>query len=416
MKVALVSNLYGRLARGGAEVMVKKIAEGFIKRGDAVFVISAVGAEAPKDRAFSCPVTREVEGGVLIYRFYPPNIYFYAQAARHGILARLIWTFLDVFNWRAARRVRQIILEEKPDMILLHNLKGLGYYIPRYLADFHDKVILTLHDVQLINPSGLIIAGSEDHWFSKSLPASLYRSVCRRQFNPIKKVISPSRFLLDFYRSHGFLRGKVHPLVLKNPSAYPGTVKPRQPQTRHVGVVNLLFVGQLEEHKGIKWLVDFLENNGYFINGFKVCLRIAGDGLLRKRLLPTAGKLLGKLDFAALKEEMLKADYLVFPSICYENSPAVIYEALSLGLPVIASNIGGVAELVQDNFNGFLFKPAEFEKTTGDYLSFRSALVAAGQMTEQDYGQMSLNAQKSVEDCVPDRYIEKLLEFWRSGS
>jgi glycosyltransferase involved in cell wall biosynthesis len=49
------------------------------------------------------------------------------------------------------------------------------------------------------------------------------------------------------------------------------------------------------------------------------------------------------------------------PSLCYENSPTVIYEALQAGIPVLASDIGGVGELVQNGRNGYLFKPGSQE-------------------------------------------------------
>ena len=48
-------------------------------------------------------------------------------------------------------------------------------------------------------------------------------------------------------------------------------------------------------------------------------------------------------------------NFLVIPSICYDNSPLVIYESFSTGTPVIGSDIGGIPELIKENYNGFLF-------------------------------------------------------------
>ena len=52
-------------------------------------------------------------------------------------------------------------------------------------------------------------------------------------------------------------------------------------------------------------------------------------------------------------------DVLVVPSIWYENSPLVIQEAFLAKVPVIASWIGGIPELVQNGINGLLFKPGD---------------------------------------------------------
>ena len=50
---------------------------------------------------------------------------------------------------------------------------------------------------------------------------------------------------------------------------------------------------------------------------------------------------------------------MILPSFAYENSPTSIGESLTAGVPVIASKIGGIPELVKDGVNGFLFQPAD---------------------------------------------------------
>jgi len=62
-----------------------------------------------------------------------------------------------------------------------------------------------------------------------------------------------------------------------------------------------------------------------------------------------------------LKEISDRCSYCIFPSIWYENYPLVIYEMMRNGIPVIASNIGGIPELVQDGYNGFLFPPGDVD-------------------------------------------------------
>ena len=56
---------------------------------------------------------------------------------------------------------------------------------------------------------------------------------------------------------------------------------------------------------------------------------------------------LGKQEAGVVKKEMKKASLLVVPSLCYENSATVIYEANECGLRVIASNIGGIPEIIK---------------------------------------------------------------------
>ena len=121
---------------------------------------------------------------------------------------------------------------------------------------------------------------------------------------------------------------------------------------------HFVFIGQIEKHKGIFILINCfnkLKNNKY-------TLKIIGTG---KEL--NQAKALAKnnhnISFEPWKppeqiESALKsADYCIVPSICYENSPTIIFQSLHNKTPVIASNIGGIPELVKNNFNGYLFQP-----------------------------------------------------------
>jgi glycosyltransferase involved in cell wall biosynthesis len=60
-------------------------------------------------------------------------------------------------------------------------------------------------------------------------------------------------------------------------------------------------------------------------------------------------------------EMMRQSRALLFPSLWYEGFPMVILEAISVGLPVIASHIGGIPEIIQHQHNGFLFKPGKVD-------------------------------------------------------
>jgi len=54
---------------------------------------------------------------------------------------------------------------------------------------------------------------------------------------------------------------------------------------------------------------------------------------------------------------MQGASFLIIPSLCFENFPCVIMEAKSCGVPIIASNLGGMPEIINNRETGFLFEP-----------------------------------------------------------
>jgi len=69
----------------------------------------------------------------------------------------------------------------------------------------------------------------------------------------------------------------------------------------------------------------------------------------------------GGYNYKDIAKILSNIDVLVVPSIWYENSPLVIHEAFLAKIPVITSNLGGMAELVTHEKNGLLFEPGNVE-------------------------------------------------------
>ncbi|MGH9466416.1 MAG: glycosyltransferase family 4 protein [Terriglobales bacterium] len=129
--------------------------------------------------------------------------------------------------------------------------------------------------------------------------------------------------------------------------------------------LRLLTVGSLQAYKGHRYLIDAcarLRTSGVVF----VC-RIVGGGRLYPRLQRQILRLqLGacvNLDGAAVESEVMAAlawaDVFVLPSICMPNGktegvPVALMEAMASGLPVVASRLSGIPELVVHNRNGLL--------------------------------------------------------------
>lgn len=123
------------------------------------------------------------------------------------------------------------------------------------------------------------------------------------------------------------------------------------PEGRREG---FLFVGRLSLEKGIDTLVGAARQ----VEGLR--LRVAGTGPEAHLLDGLAGvHALGALDGNAVRAEMSKSAALVLPSIWYENFPRTLVEAMACGLPIIASRIGALAELVEEGVSGLLFEAGD---------------------------------------------------------
>jgi glycosyltransferase involved in cell wall biosynthesis len=115
-----------------------------------------------------------------------------------------------------------------------------------------------------------------------------------------------------------------------------------------------LFVGRLSSEKGI----GVLRESWLGCRGLQ--LRVVGSGSEAASLEVQHGiEMLGQRAPAEVAAEMRRATALLVPSIWYENFPMVVVEAFAAGLPVIASRLGALAEIVEDGKTGLLFDPGD---------------------------------------------------------
>ena len=130
---------------------------------------------------------------------------------------------------------------------------------------------------------------------------------------------------------------------------------------RHKGPARrLLFVGRLVAAKGVCFLLETIARIDDAI------LDIAGDGPERKFLEAKAASLgisrrvhfLGYRSQAQVRELLRQADVFVMASFA-EGLPVVLMEAMAAGVPVVATRIAGIPELVDDGRNGFLVPPGD---------------------------------------------------------
>jgi len=126
----------------------------------------------------------------------------------------------------------------------------------------------------------------------------------------------------------------------------------------------IIYVGSLYEtekkDKGVKYLIEAMRH----LSGRE--LLIIGDGPERGKLAAQAKglpvKFLGNLEHARVKEHLLSSAVFAFPSIYGEGLPNTVLEALSVGLPVVASKTAKVDDIIRDGETGFLADPRDSQQ------------------------------------------------------
>lgn len=252
----------------------------------------------------------------------------------------------------------------KPDVIHIHNtfplISPAIYWIA---ARYNIPIVQTLHNFRLLCPQamflrdGIICEDCLGHLPWRGAVRGCYRNSVLQSAvlagmvsahriigtwqNKITRYIALNKFCREKFIDGGLPANKV--VIKANFVDFP------QPsaQLRQ----GFLFVGRLSAEKGIDVLAKALEKLS------TLNVRVAGIGPDDACLNKVPVTRLGALTTDQVRHEMSSAIALVLPSIWYENFPRTLVEAFGCGLPVIASKIGALAELVEDGVTGLLFEP-----------------------------------------------------------
>lgn len=316
----------------------------------------------------------------------------------NGVWSKLSAALGLVFSWKSYFAVKKIIQEAKPDVVHVHNFFPLWspsiFYACKSLK---IPVILTLHNYRTLCPTALLMhdgkvteksiihgpwwavskkvyRGSFGGTFLLSLMISVhkYLDTWNKQ---VSKFIVLTNFAKNKFSQAGFLDNNI---IIK-----PNFVDIDFDQNQKKIESMFLFVGRLSEEKGIHTLKKSIEENA----SFKVT--VVGTGPQQAELFHPNFQHLGKQELQIVFQQMQKHMVLVMPSIWYEGFPMTLVEAYANGLPVIASRIGALEELVDHGVTGLLFD-------VGDPESLAQAMQWALDHPQEMY-QMGINARKKYE-------------------
>lgn len=270
-----------------------------------------------------------------------------------------------LWSGRTVHDLANRVWQFRPDVIHAHNTFPLispSLYWAAARAGV--PVVQTLHNFRLMCLNALFLR--EGKVCEDCMGCLPWRGVARACYRGSPAASAALAGMLTLHRVLGTYQNKVARYIALNEFCRGKFIEGGLPAERVVVKPNfvdfdapgsesragLLFVGRLSVEKGVTTLahaMSLLPN---------AQLRVAGDGSEAGLLDGVAGVTrLGSLPGEAVRDEMSRASALIVPSICYENFPRTIVEAFACGLPVIASRIGALADIVRDRETGLLFEP-----------------------------------------------------------
>lgn len=336
---------------------------------------------------------------------------------------KLITPFRVLYSFEARRKFKKLLNDFKPEIIHIHNIY---HQISPSILSLAKKrkipVIMHLHDYKLICPNYQLLSHGEICYrcrggkyinclkqrcfkdsFWKSLLATIemyfHHKVLKIYKKNIDLFIAPSQFMKDTVVSFGWPENKIEVVYNFSERIENNLID----QVENYG----LYFGRLSKEKGIDVLLrafKLLDN--------KMKLKIIGTGPEEKNLkklsqelkLGNRVKFLGKKTGPALFDEVKKAQLVFLPSLWLENMPLTLLEAMMLKKVVIASNIGGMPELIKHTETGFLFERGNVQ----------DLVRVINSSSNYNLLQIGTQANLLVENLNVSRHLSKILQIYRN--
>ena len=354
--------------------------------------------------------------GDRVYTFIENNIHFTEMNFLKAAI-NVVW------SKKTQRKLQQLIKEFKPNVVHFHNtflmISPAAYYACKEAG---VPVVQTLHNYRLICPGALLFYKERvcEQCVGKAIPWPGVLHGCWRNSRAgtalVTTMLVVHRLLktwaekVDIYIAltefarKKFIEGGLpaEKIVVK-----PNFVEP-DPGTKDYKIGDyVLFVGRLSQEKGLFTLLKawkLIKN---------IPLKIVGDGPLRESLenfvnranLSEKVEFLGRCSRKEVIQLMHKARFLVFPSEWYECFPMTIAEAFACGLPVVASKLGTMAEIVENGRTGLHFNAGDSEDL--------ATKVEWAWTHSQEMAEMGREARREYEaKYTAERNYEILMEIY----
>ena len=399
MKICLINPLFDPWLIGGAETYVTMLAYALSNYHE-VTIITTTGPKNRTNDRLRCNLNLKV---IEISTKNVCSVYdIIHDPSSIGIVRKSIWHLLDLWNVLASKQIAKILCNEKPDIVHTNGIVGFSSSLFSAIKK-HSNIphIYTLHDYQLISRwSSLFRNGKPIVQFN--LLDRMYMSYMRKISSSVDAVISPSKFLVDYHSKSGFFINSKK-FVVPNGIKLHNDILPRENSGSE-----FLFIGQITEHKGLQIAIQAFRK----LNDKNAKLHIVGQGpyiKIAKEMSKGDSRILihGFVESKVELDEIFKrCSYAIVPSIWYEIFGLVIVECLDRGLPVIASKIGAIPELIQEGYNGFLFR-------SGDINSLHN-IISNLLNRKEVLPTLSKNAIESSKRFSIEKHVNNIMDIYSS--
>ncbi len=302
-----------------------------------------------------------------------------------GLRGRLTAAASAVVSRRSRALMAAAIREHRPELVHVHN------WFPMLSPSVHAQadadgiaIVQTLQNFRMLCANALLFRDGAvcTECVGKALPWGGVIHACYRGSRAGSAVVTAAfalhRLARTWDKVDRFIAVSAFQRDLLVKGGLPAdrlTVKPNHaavtaPPTPPPIGDHALYAGRLSPEKGLRTLLA-----AWGTGRLPMGLKVIGDGPLEAEVRAHAAsnpriEVLGRLPSEAVYREMARARFLVFPSEWYETFGRTMIEAFAQGTPVLAADIGGARELVEDGVTGYRYEAGNPDALAAGALRF----------------------------------------------
>ncbi|WP_154989387.1 glycosyltransferase family 4 protein [Priestia megaterium] len=336
-RILIVNSFYFPTIIGGAEISTQLLAEELANQ----YEVHVLTTGEHKNN-----IVTDVINNVTVHRIPCLNIYSPLDRKNKGAIRKTGWHIINAYHPYQASIIRNLVKKIDPDIVHSQNLMGIGTYLWNICNYLSIPIVHTTRDYALVEPVN-----------SNIINKLVYKCNLRRS-RKVNHIVGISRYILNYHDEKKLFSNAKKSVIGNIVNAKQFKRNERKNKTP----LSIGYFGQVAANKGVMTLVKAIQ---HLKEDIVKELVICGTGDLIEEIQKITQNdkriiIKGKISQDEVYRQMAQVDVTVVPSIWAEPFGRVIIESYQQGTPVIATNVGGIPELITDS--KMLFEPEKIEE------------------------------------------------------
>jgi len=398
LRILHLSALYPPYIVGGAERSVEHLAEELVAAGHTVAAACIAREPEPKS----------VRSGVTVYRMAHHNDFWLEDWPKATRVGRAWAKLKQQWNFAIAAEFGRVLDDFRPDIVNTHSLLDVSTLVWREAAKRGIPIVHTVCEYDLICGNAAMFKNGKpcERWHLGCKVVNAGKQITNRS---VDAVVSVGTEILKTHVNHGLfthLAPERRRVIFYSCTVPEGDPEARRRIDRTGKPMTFGYLGRINTEKGVGTLVDAFKRIG---PGDWRCL-VAGhamDDSIERFKAQAAGLPVEFVGWAKPADFLSEIDVLVVPSFWAEPSPRTIYEAYTMGVPVIGAASGGIPELIGADNADWLFTPGD----DADLAARLGSVIARGRRGLPDERSFQHVIRESTSERVAEKYLDLYAEL-----